>query len=105
MITLMVGNGCVDTTVQFPVEIFDVALPEIRMEPLLIAPNPGSGVFTVTGFSGVMLQLLDATGRILMSGLRTDENGQLHLQHLPAGVYLLRDESTAGRTVRLILQK
>jgi uncharacterized protein len=56
-------------------------------------PNPASDVITIVskdGASGDLLELLDATGRVVLLGALDGERTQLRVAHLSEGHYLLK---------------
>ncbi|MBO0358461.1 T9SS type A sorting domain-containing protein [Hymenobacter sp. BT186] len=62
-------------------------------------PNPTRTQLTLRGPLGTPYQLLNQLGQVMLSGKLT--NQPLDVHSLPAGLYLLRDQTT-GRTTKLV---
>lgn len=73
----------------------------VEATQMQVTPNPTSGIITVTSTSSFgTLQLLDMTGRSLMSLPLADGIATLDLSRLPQGVYLLRVGNAIQRIVK-----
>lgn len=71
---------------------------------LSVFPNPGKGVFQLTGSEGGELRVLDLSGRAVPFTLSA--GGELALPHASAGSYLvelLREHGTEPERVRLVV--
>jgi hypothetical protein len=92
----------IDTTVVFD-SIFNInGIVELPATTLHIFPNPASDYVQVHCTSSfpqnAEWQLLDLTGRLILTQPATSENTQINLTHCQTGVYILRFVSE-GRTV------
>lgn len=71
--------------------------------PLPVFPNPSTGRFTVTLAQTTILDLFDATGRLVFSTTEPAGDRVLDLALQP-GTYLLRDRQQPGSVTRLVVQ-
>lgn len=73
-----------------------------------IVPNPASGSFEVlrSGKGTARYSLLDATGRVLRSGMIMAEKETIDAGGIPAGLYFLKvqEEGASSETHRVVLQ-
>jgi hypothetical protein len=70
--------------------VFNVSINELLvLEQIDIYPNPSSGIFNLRTNEKYMYNLLDISGRILMSGRISDEQHIIDLQGKSSGVYFL----------------
>ncbi|MCC6400172.1 MAG: carboxylesterase family protein [Flavobacteriales bacterium] len=72
--------------------------------PLAVFPNPSTGRFTVTLAQATILDLFDATGRLVFSTTEPTGDRVLDLD-LGPGTYLLRDRMQPGRVTRILIQE
>lgn len=63
----------------------------VRTTSYAISPNPANDIITVEGVrTGEAITILDATGRSVLTRNATSTREGIAIDHLPAGVYLLR---------------
>jgi polyhydroxybutyrate depolymerase len=80
-------------------------MPTPADETLRVWPNPVVGAAQVDGLEGaVSFELLDALGRIVLSGMLQTSQHMLDMQELGTGTYLLRLLDGSGRSVRIMKQ-
>ena len=68
-------------------------------------PNPTSNFVTVrfnNNFLGSKYQIVDNTGRIVLSGVLSDENQIVELNTLSAGIYSFRVIGELSKTMKLV---
>lgn len=83
-----------------------VGLAENKMESLFVYPNPGNGIFNLSGTiqpAGLQFVLVNAVGQIVMKGA-TDVNGRIDAHHLESGVYILQISAEDGVFYRQTVQ-
>lgn len=74
---------------------------------IMVAPNPGTGIVTVSGISGAArVELIDATGKRLAIQHITDAHAQMDIGQYPAGMYMVVviGEDGSRSQVRIIRQ-
>jgi photosystem II stability/assembly factor-like uncharacterized protein len=86
--------GCVSAP-SAPVQVIITGVSDARQEAPLLQPNPGTGTFHLQFAAAQprLLELHDLQGRRVHQQRSTERTAVLHLEHLPAGMYLL---SAAG---------
>jgi len=57
-----------------------------------VYPNPATTDITVTNMKG-RISVFDASGRLVVSQQAAQSNTVIHVQHLPAGIYFIKDEA------------
>lgn len=56
-----------------------------------VFPNPSSGVFFISGIvNGQKILVIDMIGRLVYSGIFSEENKMIDLENYPAGLYLIK---------------
>ena len=75
-----------------------VALPASTLTEVQLYPNPTAGTFFLKNLpaSGCQYLILDATGRTLRRGTLSQTQEALHIEDLPAGLYLLQLRDSKG---------
>lgn len=69
-------------------------------------PNPSTGLVMVTSTANPKLEVIDLTGRIVMTTNMQTERASLDLSTLPNGVYTLKALATGSiETVKVVLQR
>lgn len=71
-------------------------ISEIDRNSIEVYPNPTDGVLTFTMDETSTVEVLDATGRVVLSGSLTIGKNRLDVSALPTGFYTLR---TIGKTI------
>jgi hypothetical protein len=98
-------NGCVGDPVVLDVVIIPTSVEESSAQPFRVYPNPAAGtLFIECGASterGQGFDLLDPSGRLVLSGMVQGLRTMLDIQGLPSGVYHLE---LAGAVRRVIIQ-
>ena len=93
------GNAVNDTTCIALTLV--VGMAEQRGTALLMAPNPATDLVRLEGLppGELLLELFDATGRLVLQERRSDRHGTvvLHVGQLPPGSYHLRTSSGQER--------
>ncbi|MGQ3014313.1 MAG: T9SS type A sorting domain-containing protein [Flavobacteriales bacterium] len=101
------GDNIYTTTLDVPEEETQVSLDEVALQSIHVFPNPASDLVTVENFisSDWNLNVLDLTGKTLMSHNVTTEKFTLDVSELPAGMYLV-EIGTNGKSVikKIIVQ-
>jgi hypothetical protein len=108
-VTLISSNGCTADTFYFDLNVF-TGVQDIKDDPaVVIAPNPGSGLFSVTWPSGGEPQadilVYSSTGNLIFGKKGISSGEEIDLHHISSGVYivhLLKDESISYK--RLVIQ-
>jgi hypothetical protein len=68
-------------------------------------PNPNDGIVTIEQFklgNKLPYDIIDLTGRVLMSGILENQKSTLDLNSLPTGLYLLRVQSSPISVMKLL---
>jgi hypothetical protein len=96
--------------VQQPYELLDLnATSEPFPYQVALYPNPVSGLLTIqvsTPFNGVLLySIVDEAGQSVLSGTLAEEQTQLIVSPIPAGVYMLTLVAPPGRMASYRLVK
>lgn len=99
-------DQAINEGVQQPYEYFSLAATHID-ELLLIEffPNPTSGIIHLKGdaLNGATIQLVDASGRLIMDQILEATTSSLDLSHLPTGVYTLQVfQNSLSNSLRII---
>jgi hypothetical protein len=79
--------------------------PKLNQNQFVAYPNPNDGIVTIEQFKlGKKLpyDILDLTGRVLMSGTLENQKSTLDLNSLPLGMYLLRVQSNPISVLKLL---
>ena len=80
-----------------------VGIDEVATTGITVSPNPATDRCTVTAEGLQHVTLLNLAGQTLMAGNATDGHCSLSLGALPAGLYLLRAETTSGPSVQKLI--
>lgn len=71
-----------------------------------VFPNPGNGNFTIRSEYDMNIQVLSVLGQIMREVNVTGQNDHnLNLTDLPAGLYFLRENNNSNMTVRIVIEK
>ena len=83
-------NGCMNTSEGFV--FLTTSIPALRTPTLQVMPNPSNGSFTiqVPNAGGRAFEIMDATGKCVLTGSLTDTRTVVDLGHAQSGVYFLR---------------
>jgi acetyl esterase/lipase len=96
-IAVLQDSGCVST--DFVTLLPVVALEEgLTVNPLRVWPNPGNAQLAISGWEpgeSVSIQVLDLSGKEMISCVAQAEKAWINTSHLPAGLYVIQVE---GRT-------
>ena len=79
--------------------------PKLNQNQFVAYPNPNEGTVTIEQFNlGKKLpyDIIDLTGRVLMSGTLENQKSTLDLNSLPLGMYLLRVQSNPISVLKLL---
>ena len=91
------GNGCLSqtTVVQFVSECTDLKENNNTVNNLSVHPNPNNGVFTVrlSGSEVKTFDVLDISGKIVLTHSTTDIRAEFDIHDLANGIYYLRVRS------------
>ncbi len=100
------GNGLLDFAGNFSLKFFpeaSVGVSELNNPSFGLYPNPATNQVTLVlggNFRNQTVELADITGRLVQSiPTGTEEQLQLNLQGLPAGMYLVRCNGTTQKLV------
>jgi hypothetical protein len=87
-----------------PVQVITTGVSDARLDAPLLQPNPGTGTFHLQFAIAQprLLELHDLQGRRVHLQRSTERTTLLHLEHLPAGLYLLgaQDEGWGIRVLK-----
>ena len=79
--------------------------PKLNQNQFVAYPNPNEGIVTIEQFNlGKKLpyDIIDLTGRVLMSGTLDNQKSTLDLNSLPLGMYLLRVQTNPISVLKLL---
>ena len=75
-------------------------------ENLSIFPNPTSGIVYLQGLSGNgTLQVIDIQGRTILQQKISDTENKVDLSAFPAGIYLLKTQTSQGISTRKVVKE
>jgi hypothetical protein len=100
-------KGCVSQATLTQAVSGCVALNENagNLKDLMIYPNPTNGIFTVELNNGALknIEVMDVTGRVVLSSSATSDKVELSITGLAVGIYYLRIQSdNAMQVVRIV---
>jgi len=73
---------------------------------LVVFPNPSSGYFTIRSDYDMTIQVLGVLGEVIREiDLTSQNNFNLNLTDLPAGLYFLKENNTSNSAVRIVIEK
>ncbi len=73
---------------------------------LVVFPNPSSGYFTIRSDYDMSIQVLSVLGEVIREiDLTSQNNFNLNLTDLPAGLYFLKENNTSNSAVRIVIEK
>jgi hypothetical protein len=103
------NHGCVNKTtfMQDVSDCLGINGSTWALENLKVYPNPTSGLLTIETGAGLnkVIQVIDLTGRILVSEQNSDQMGNIDLSGLSKGIYYLKIRlGESIRTIKLIKQ-
>ncbi|MDQ2769230.1 MAG: T9SS type A sorting domain-containing protein [Bacteroidota bacterium] len=76
------------------------------IETLRVFPNPAASILTIElGQDATQATLRDLTGRVCRTQLLTGRAGQLNIEELPAGVYLLSVRTAQGEVTQKVVKE
>ena len=84
-----------------------VGISEITAQQLSVYPNPASSTITVTVnpvLVGSIYTITDLLGNTVLSGKLQNETSEVNLDEVAAGMYMLKLDADAVRTIKLIKQ-
>lgn len=82
----------------------DVFVPESNMsQRFRIYPNPASEFVTIQTEAGAKITLMDVSGRVINTTTAHDDKYFMDLSGLRKGIYLIRTETSKGRTTEKLL--
>jgi hypothetical protein len=94
------NQWCDEVTFTVPVGIDEAA----SAEKMKVFPNPTTGIVHLPGAQGMMLEVLDATGRRVAMRMLTSESIDLRGMGVSDGMYVLRlSDGAATSAQRVIL--
>jgi hypothetical protein len=92
-------NGCVATS--DCVAITTVSLNELSQHVIMVMPNPNKGVFTLKAdVTGLSYNLMDSQGRLISSGVTTENQTTFSIENEANGVYFLRVENEVLKLIK-----
>lgn len=98
-------NNCTETSVCTLVDFSSI--DELNVSSSVVFPNPVSDVFEIKNieqFGSIeSIVLMDANGRVVMNISTLDASA--NIAHLDAGVYFLRIQSEAGKSIISVVKK
>ncbi|MFN4235397.1 MAG: T9SS type A sorting domain-containing protein [Bacteroidia bacterium] len=94
-------NGCVDTSACVSITILGIEESN-KENTWSIYPNPNRGHFTIEAQAGMQFELMDYTGKIILSYQAWQD--RIHIQEeLSSGLYLIRN-TESGSVQKLVIQ-
>lgn len=75
----------------------------VEMNNIMVSPNPGSGIFNISGIENAEVNVLDNLGRIVLSTKITPANTKVDITSLPAGNYNLQFVNSSGTTIKKVV--
>lgn len=98
-------NNCTETSACTLVDLSSIN--ELNVSSSVVFPNPVSDVFEIKNLEQFVsiesIVLMDANGRVVMNISTLDAS--VNIAHLDAGVYFLRIQSEAGKSIISVVKK
>jgi hypothetical protein len=92
-------NGCVATS--NCVAITTVSTNELSQHVIMVMPNPNKGVFTLKAdVTGLSYNLMDSQGRLISSGVTTENQTAFSIENEANGLYFLRVENEVLKLIK-----
>ena len=88
---------------EVPPKPVSIHTPKAIQSFFTVSPNPASQTLTITSEKGLQYHLLDAAGRILLSGTFKGGTQNVSVGSLPRGFYLLEGISVGSRQVQRVV--
>lgn len=96
---------CTDTTNAATLQVGNLGVNDQLNNPkIVVFPNPIKDVFQLkidSQFIGDQFEILDYTGKAILSGIMQSENNSVNLQQLRAGLYLLKIEGKSHQIIKI----
>ena len=86
------ANGC--SSVSEALVWLSTGISNGHTDGIHIAPNPGTGVFTISGAMADRYEVVDTRGRIVDSGRSSGDVTRIDLSHVSPGLYYVRIPGT-----------
>lgn len=106
--SVLIGSIMRDITINVPGSTTDVSSVEDNNAAVKVYPNPGNGIFTITGLARekYRIEIVNTFGQIVYKTSDTPVTGQLSVHTtLAAGLYYLKltDNNTHQQTIKLTI--